>query len=463
MFSANFPSTSSQTSLLRTALDLLLNAVLWNANQTTTTDEILANPTSPSPANSDPANDVIVKVSSQVNNQTPLPIMNVEHSGFISLAWDSVLNLVGLSDQNVLNCPAVSALVLCYVLSAGTANCAVPVNPNPATPCTLIAQQSNTESDLQANIISSEQKESEQKSDANANSKCIKYAAGIRILPDGSYHEDLTPEQIEQNKQVDENEKECEENAAESKTSKTKTSAEASVKPFGADFRVDVIAPSKPVFLAEENEIELQVHAPGLSSVWIEQKRELSEETFYEMNIAGGSKELPILHHADGSAYINVIPMRLGKLEIRFLGSFKDGGVFSKSVILDVQPPERSPKKLLLEDMNLNSGMRILLMDRNPGSQWLTIHAIYDKVKEPIRIDPQAVTFNIRSNDATPPFDLSQTGIFTPHRVGHALVEATYGGLTSLVCVVVQPAMNVENHDNCKELYQPGEIALPKR
>ena len=232
-------------------------------------------------------------------------------------------------------------------------------------------------------------------------------------------------------------------------------------KPFIADYRVDVIEPRKPFLLAEENELELKIHVPGLSSVSIRQKRAFTAEGIDEDEneiIRSGIMDLPVLYHPDGSAYIKVIPVRLGKLKVDMDGKFKDGGVFGKSVILDVQEPERSPQKLMLEDGDTWSrNFKVIPLDKRGHNDWLKVYALYDSVEKPIRIDPQAVTFHILSKDKKPPFEISHAGIFTPHRLGNALVEVTYGGLSTMMCVIVEPSLGIDNHDTCPELYHPAE------
>jgi hypothetical protein len=101
----------------------------------------------------------------------------------------------------------------------------------------------------------------------------------------------------------------------------------------------------------------------------------------------------------------------------------------------------------------------------------LSPNAIYDGVKDPIRIDPSFVEFSVRTEASREIIHVdSLTGEVTAVNIGHALIETSYGGLTTPVCVIVvdapTPAFTPKAH--CSELLAPGEklrddVLLPMR
>lgn len=92
--------------------------------------------------------------------------------------------------------------------------------------------------------------------------------------------------------------------------------------------RLDILPPSEPLKLAEENAISLQSPEPGLNMLEIKQVQYSPGGTgphgtshFPE----SGWAMLPVLHHADGSAYANVIPRILGRVVLQTVARFPDG------------------------------------------------------------------------------------------------------------------------------------------
>jgi hypothetical protein len=225
-----------------------------------------------------------------------------------------------------------------------------------------------------------------------------------------------------------------------------------------------VVAQPVTVRLAEGSEIPLRLHEKGLTTVETLQTQYYGLNDVARSDVHGSDMELPVDYKADGSTVIHVIPLRIGKLELSISGRFTNGPIFHKKVTLNVEPPSILPKSLTVSDGKIPSGIeRIkLYVEGQPGRSWMQVRALFDTFKDPILIDPTAVTFNIRTNDPTPPMHLDETtGLFTPLHVGHALIESHFGQLTALTCVVVEAKFGFggANYDRsrCEELLQPGE------
>jgi hypothetical protein len=233
------------------------------------------------------------------------------------------------------------------------------------------------------------------------------------------------------------------------------------------DDLVDLPVPASPLRLAEENEVNLVVKAPGLARVRVLQNRKLAG---YDGYIEGlGTATSPVLRHPDGSNYIRVVPMGLGQVELTIEGTFVGGFYFEKKVIIQVEAPERKPARLTVGPPSFDPGKMFLFINGHPTTQRVKIFAAYSDVKDPIRIDTPDATFDIRATDNNPPFEIDpSTGIFKLLHSGHALLQTSFGGTAVLTCVSVE-----ENSDaiargryylsHCEELYKPGEeVVKPK-
>jgi hypothetical protein len=243
---------------------------------------------------------------------------------------------------------------------------------------------------------------------------------------------------------------------------------ESQVRQFLAEGRVEVLAPAQPLKLAEENEIALRIHAPGLTRVSIEQAdityvprdRAVFDNSAYAL--------LPVLHRDDGSTYIKVTPRFLGQLILRLKAFFPDGGLTKTESIFTVEPPERAPTKLVV---GLNGSMRNLrkmwvYLKPDTDKYALTVGAFYEGVKDQVPIDASYVSFKIRTKEEASIIELDKYGSIKPLQLGEAVVETTFGGWTNLTCVLVENEYHpqVGPTSNCQALLLPGEkLATPTR
>jgi hypothetical protein len=245
------------------------------------------------------------------------------------------------------------------------------------------------------------------------------------------------------------------------------------VRLFRAEGRVEVEAPSQSFRLAEEGEVSLRIHAPGLATVESQQLIYVPKdmETRLVPTLPkGGFAVLPIFYHGDGSAYVKVIPRHLGKVVLKLRAYFPDGGYTNTETTITVGPPARSPEKLIVGQLGIpatNIREMRLYLQGGLSKDALTIGARYDNLKEQIQIDPTLASFVVRTANNASIIDLDRsTGRIKPLQPGEALVETTFGGWSNLTCVLVEnkPAPSEGATPDCKSLLLDGErLATPVR
>ena len=244
---------------------------------------------------------------------------------------------------------------------------------------------------------------------------------------------------------------------------------EALSKIFIANDRVDLQAPSQSVTLAEPLEIPVIAHKAGLVSLYVSQVQYRGINQKAPDYVRGSQKILQIHYRPDGSGYITVIPMRLGKVVLHLTGRYSDSGIVDKRIVLDVQQTQGKPSKLIVGDLDTSgaSATRSLLsVTAKQGETWsydyLSLSATYDGIGKAIDIDPSFAVFRIINwSGSTDPIQVDdQTGKLTPVSPGQALVETSFGGLRYLTCVDVERTVLPNRsyyRNNCKALLSPGE------
>lgn len=233
-------------------------------------------------------------------------------------------------------------------------------------------------------------------------------------------------------------------------------------KGFNASDRIEVVPPNQPVALAEEVEIPLRIHTRGLTCLDSQQH----ERRFGSWS----NEESQIRYHSDGSAYVTIVPLRLGQVELHLVGMYPDYGIVLKQITLDVQPTR--PAWLTVgsimptTERGITPTTVVLALAPKPGEYGsyapLAVFAKYDGVPEWIEINPPFVTFRIINWDGkAPPIHLdSERQWITPLSLGQALLETTYGGRRVLTCVDVEEKLTPGRsyfEKNCKQLLAPGE------
>jgi hypothetical protein len=234
---------------------------------------------------------------------------------------------------------------------------------------------------------------------------------------------------------------------------------------------VDLLPSSQTLKLGEENEVSLEIHAPGLSKLEIRQVQYFPGATgkFRTPHFPeGGWAILPVLHHSDGSAYVRVIPRVLGQVVLRITARFPDGGETNTEATITVGPPDNPPDKVIVglfgaEDRSIP--MRELYLKPYPGTFVPAIQAVYGG--ERFEINPAFVSFEIRSaNDASIIKMDKSTGLIAPLQKGEALLETTFQGWSILTCILVEDEWTPgeSTRPRCESLLLPGErLATPIR
>lgn len=229
--------------------------------------------------------------------------------------------------------------------------------------------------------------------------------------------------------------------------------------------RLDILPPSEPLKLAEENAISLQSHEPGLNKLEIQQVQSSPGGTrphgthhFTEP----GWAMLPVLHHADGSAYMNVIPRVFGQVVLQTVARLPDGSETHTEAPLNVRPPDRSPEKIIVGDLGSTRSIPVmdLYLKPHPRLRVPGIRAIYEKEGERFQINPSFVSIKMRTANATPIIELDKTtGLITPVHPGEALLETSFQGWSNLTCICVEDKFNPNPgpRPRCQSLLLPGE------
>lgn len=225
--------------------------------------------------------------------------------------------------------------------------------------------------------------------------------------------------------------------------------------------RLHIEAPQQPLRLGEENPVTVTLSGPPLLHLFTMQR---AITAHYESPwIRGAGGETPVQHRADGSLYVTIVPQRPGKLDLQFKAIFADGGGGNDSVeVIVVAPSPPTQLKVGANGLLRNSILRMDLSQQWGRTRlWMT--ATYAGVKEPIGIDPEDVQFKVTTdtNEQQPVRLDPATGWLDALRIGHALIAATYGGVTQTICVKVTENAEGFERAGCEELLDGGDKILP--
>jgi hypothetical protein len=229
--------------------------------------------------------------------------------------------------------------------------------------------------------------------------------------------------------------------------------------------RVDVIAPNRSLTLGEETEIALKIYTQGLTKL-------ISSQATYDAADAGhrlvevSRTQLDVLRHPDGSAYIKVVPERVGKVELALSGTFPDGAIFNTKIVLHVgRLPARKLQMLVVDHTengrSIAGGTTLAYLHSSGGGAdrpVLHVHASYAGLPQLLEVAQGLATFKLKTETADPVIRLdAKTGVITPVKVGVALVETSLSGVTTLTCVVVAQDQNTTTGPRpCRHLTATG-------
>jgi hypothetical protein len=175
--------------------------------------------------------------------------------------------------------------------------------------------------------------------------------------------------------------------------------------------RVDIRAPKDGVILGRQTRINLVLHAPGLSTLSIVQMQYYNNDREQPDEVEGSDETVSILRDRDQSPYIVLTPMRLGDVEVRISGRFPDGGPVLKSLVIHVLPPADPPDRLMTIQTGLpgqNAETITMYMHPEGLRDALIVYAIYGHLNAPIKLDPSAISYRMKTGDETSPVSLNE-------------------------------------------------------
>ena len=216
------------------------------------------------------------------------------------------------------------------------------------------------------------------------------------------------------------------------------------------DDDVQLVAPGGPVMLAQEFELRLEGETTSLNRVSVTQWAASPDGQWHE--VYQGFASGPAERRGDAMV-VKVVPYQLGKVQLRVAGSGKVGeqlATLHKEVLVDVTPPPAGPVELRFGQVQRNAWeeaadarmmtARLGLKGKaKPLQMNFSVEAIYNGVLESQPVDAREVRYQVWTGNQGAVIWLDpQTGSVRGLKSGHALVEATYGGVTRQACVVVE-------------------------
>jgi hypothetical protein len=275
----------------------------------------------------------------------------------------------------------------------------------------------------------------------------------------GTYHESLAQSQPPQQESRG--------------TSRSSSASHESKNWHPTEGRVKIKLPTIEMTVAEPNKIPLDLHGFAVSRIGIEWKL---PEPGLEGQYGPESIVASLQRDSDGSPYVNFVPVRLGKLKLRVLVAFEDGGIDDDGLDVNVDRlPDQPPARLILSDPRVQVDFNIragtLHLDLAPSSSWefLIPVAFYPGVDAPIPLIPapsqiqSQLSYSIipRKNQAAPIVFDGNSGKVTAARPGQALFKVTLDNQSAYACVdVMQDGREFLQRSNCSG-FLPHDLKEP--
>jgi hypothetical protein len=227
---------------------------------------------------------------------------------------------------------------------------------------------------------------------------------------------------------------------------------------FVANGRIE-LATSAPLKAGEPNELTLLLNGPPIACIRI-------EETVFDGPVNETSHSVSIHRRSDGSQYVLFVPVRMGKVGVRLMAHFPDGGFSRVDGEVDVEPSDREPAALIMRLGGVPSDTDLLRLGLdNPRwrseNNWEYLYptAYYLDSKQPVPISKEYVHFSVKQPDGQPVVELREDGGIRPLRLGDALLVATFGKATREVCIQVRASAWMGDNSRCGELRSPPPVA----
>jgi hypothetical protein len=206
----------------------------------------------------------------------------------------------------------------------------------------------------------------------------------------------------------------------------------------------------------EVNELALKLHNPLIASVWVCQNRALVWGTD-----PAEEQELRVHRHWDGSAYINFIPMKAGRIDLE-IGRWPNPSFFTGTAdaTLQAEPSTRKPVELRIDangsalDQNwIQLGLDGPSPYGEGATKTLYPQACYPDLRRPVDIDWRYVQFSVRQPAGAPVIALDKSsGAITALHVGDALVETAFSGAVKQTCIHVRKTGEPADFGECWQL-----------
>ncbi len=227
--------------------------------------------------------------------------------------------------------------------------------------------------------------------------------------------------------------------------------------------RLQIPPLTKPLKLEEANEIPILVNGYKVHSAFAKWSYYTTDGNLMPPD---DGNEVTVMYHADGSAYVKIVPEKLGKLQLSIVASFDDGGLANARADAVVVYPDRKPEKIYVTTTGRGDfrTSRTIYMDLSEMSKMehLFPRALYKDAVHPVPIPATDVSFMlITTTENDPPITIEEsTGIITALHIGHALIQTTFQGFSVLTCVdVLEDAKFTGEGTVCNELVPAGMTA----
>jgi hypothetical protein len=243
----------------------------------------------------------------------------------------------------------------------------------------------------------------------------------------------------------------------------------AQPEPHAEEGRLKINLPTVEMTAAQDNKIPLDLHGYAVKSIMADWK---FSQPGVEGAVIAEPEELSLQHAPDGGAYVNFVPIRLGKLQLRIAVDFEDGGYDQESVEVNVDRlPDRAPERFILtfplERANHIRKAGTLHLDLSPQFDRVSVTpaAFYKGFASPIYLTPTpsplrsdiAVAVIPRKNQASPIAFDPWTGEVKAVRLGQALIKVTLRGKSAYSCVdVMRDRREFNERSDCKDFLPAG-------
>lgn len=224
--------------------------------------------------------------------------------------------------------------------------------------------------------------------------------------------------------------------------------------------RVQIPTVTQPLKLAEPNPISLQSDGQKITSATADWGYYVRGTLMHPLG--EDADILPVSYDSTGAASVNVIPRRLGKVQLMLFVYFADGEFERKTIDLQVGQSAGPPEKLVINAGGGGADTPVLYLDLSDGQKTINVYpaAIYKDVKYPIPLSAPDVSYKLINSTGAAKIDPS-TGIITGWNVGQALLETSFGEVSTLTCIDITNGVPRGPRSRCEELLPPGRKLPP--